>query len=148
LRRLDLVDVLRRKVLVQRVPLLGICLGMQLLTESSEEGEDEGLAVIPAVTVRFAATAQARITVPHMGWNTLTINRDNPILPRDDQGYRFYFVHSYHVMCREQADVIATAHHGTEFVAAYQRQNVFGVQFHPEKSHRFGMALLQRFSSV
>jgi imidazole glycerol-phosphate synthase subunit HisH len=85
------------------------------------------------------------LKIPHMAWSDLAITRDNPLLPQSSGLQRFYFVHSYHVVCDEAADVIARADYGGPFTAAFARENLLGVQFHPEKSHRFGMALLQRF---
>ncbi len=126
-------------------PVLGICLGMQLLARRSEEGKLPGLGWIEADVRRFQLPPESGLKVPHMGWSELTITRDNPILPPDAGLQRYYCVHSYHVCCDDPRDVIATASYGVDFVAAVQRDNLLGVQFHPEKSHRFGMALLQRF---
>lgn len=128
------------------VPILGVCLGMQLLACKSEEGVEEGLALIDAECRRFAFQADLSLRVPHVGWNEPSVKRANPLLPSDDDRPRFYFTHSYHLICRDNEDVVATAHYGYEFPAIVARRNVFGVQFHPEKSHRFGMALLQRFA--
>lgn len=129
----------------RKVPLIGICLGMQILCKTSEEGRLPGLSWIDADVLRFCQDGPGGLRVPHMGWNTLKICRDNPLIPPANEEYRFYFVHSYRVTCHRREDVIAVADHGGEFVAAFQRENIFGVQFHPEKSHRFGMALLKRF---
>jgi glutamine amidotransferase len=127
------------------VPVLGICLGMQLLCRGSEEGVLPGLGWVEADVKQFRIEPSLGLKVPHMGWCELAIARDNPLLPANDGLQRFYFVHSYHVVCDREADVLATARYGYPFVAAFARDNLFGVQFHPEKSHRFGMALLQRF---
>jgi glutamine amidotransferase len=129
----------------RKVPLIGICLGMQILCKTSEEGRLPGLGWMDADVLRFRQDRPGGLRVPHMGWNTLKICRDNPLIPPTNEEYRFYFVHSYRVLCHRSEDVIAVADHGEEFVAAFQRENIFGVQFHPEKSHRFGMALLKRF---
>lgn len=129
----------------RKVPLIGICLGMQILCKTSEEGKLPGLGWIDADVRRFCQDPQGGLRVPHMGWNTLRICRDNPLIPTTDEEQRFYFVHSYRVVCHQWEDVIAVADYGGEFVAAFQKENIFGVQFHPEKSHRFGMALLKRF---
>lgn len=137
-----LVGVLRRAS-VQGKPILGICLGMQLMCSSSEEGELPGLGWIEADVVRFKPT-DASIKIPHMGWNTVALARDNPLLDGEEE-QRFYFVHSYHVVCRDPEDVLARTTHGYEFHAAFRRVHMFGVQFHPEKSHRFGRTLMQRF---
>lgn len=142
-----LVPTLARRVLDEGVPLLGICLGLQMLTRGSEEGSCPGLAWLPARTVRFSFDAPQLKTlkVPHMGWNTVqgTVANSWPSL-RDNP--RFYFVHSYHVECDSERDVLATAHYGYEFAVAVRRGSVAGVQFHPEKSHRFGMAILRDFA--
>jgi len=131
------------------IPLLGICLGMQLLTRGSEEGSEEGLGWIDARTVRFEfAPEHGKLRIPHMGWNTVERCAASPLtdaLPRES---RFYFVHSYYVKCANPDDVILNSTYGVKFVAAFQHDNIFGVQFHPEKSHRFGLSLLARFCSL
>jgi glutamine amidotransferase len=127
-------------------PLLGICLGMQLLCRGSEEGSLPGLGIIPADVVRLEA-GNDRVRIPHMGWNIATPVRDNPLVP-DDGEQRFYFTHSYRVRCDDDEDVWATTDYGTVFPSAIGRGNVMGVQFHPEKSHRFGKALLERFVAL
>jgi imidazole glycerol-phosphate synthase subunit HisH len=144
LRSRGLLGVLRQRVLMDGVPVLGICLGMQLLTEGSEEGGLDGLGWIPGRTVRFRFEDGHKLKVPHIGWNYVRSAGTNPLVNDADRA-RFYFVHGYHVVCRDEADVAATARYGFEFACAVQRENVFGVQFHPEKSHRFGMTLLDRF---
>ena len=136
-------EVLDHKALVERVPILGVCLGMQLLTRSSEEGALPGLGWIPGVTSRFPK--QEGLKVPHMGWNVVSVPQANPLLPACTEEQRFYFVHSYKVVPDDPTISIGTANHGGEFCAAFQQGNVFGVQFHPEKSHRFGMELMRRF---
>ncbi len=146
--KLDLITTLNRKVLIDKVPILGICLGMQLMTYRSDEGCHNGLGWLNAITVKFKfdipKTTMRKI--PHMGWNTVSIMQNNPILSGERQ--RFYFVHSYHVVCEDKEDVLATCNYGHDFVAAFGHGNIFGVQFHPEKSHRFGMALMRRFLEV
>jgi glutamine amidotransferase len=127
------------------VPVLGICLGMQLLCRGSEEGKLPGLSWMAADVRQFRIDPSAGLKVPHMGWSELQIRRDNALLPPGSGLQRFYFVHSYHVVCDREEDVLATAEYGYPFVAAFARDNLYGVQFHPEKSHRFGMALLARF---
>lgn len=138
-------ESLESAALIRKVPLIGICLGMQILCKTSEEGQLPGLGWIDADVVRFRQDLTGGLRVPHMGWNTVKICRDNPLIPPMDEEQRFYFVHSYKVVCNQMENVIAVADHGGEFVAAFQRENIFGVQFHPEKSHRFGMTLLKRF---
>lgn len=126
--------------------VLGICLGMQLLGRGSEEGSSQGLGLI-AANVRRIAPGEPNLRVPHMGWNIVLPTRDNALLPSEGE-QRFYFVHSYQMVCDEAEDVIATTSYGGEIVSAVQRGNVWGVQFHPEKSHRFGKALLERFAAI
>jgi glutamine amidotransferase len=146
LHRAGLVTVLNDKVVARKTPLLGICLGMQLLSRRSEEGSLPGLGWIAADTVRFPAEIDGvRLTVPHMGWNTITVTQPAALLGQVGPDPRFYFVHSYHVRCEREADVAATAHHGITFHAAVASGNIVGTQFHPEKSHKFGLALLRSF---
>ena len=140
-----LLPPLNSVALEAHIPVLGICLGMQLMCCWSDEGVLPGLAWIDAEVLRFSAYETSGLRVPHMGWNTLRVVRENPLLSSDDVDERFYFVHSYRVICRDPGDPIAVTQYGEEFVAAFQRQNLFGVQFHPEKSHRFGMQLMRRF---
>lgn len=138
-------SVLDEQVLVKKKPILGICLGMQLLTRSSEEGKLPGLSWIPAKTKHFPSLPGLR--VPHMGWNQVFHNNWSKLtfeLPKDN---RFYFVHSYFVQTESQEHSILKCHYGIDFDAAIQKDNIFGVQFHPEKSHRFGMQLLKNFAN-
>lgn len=152
LRERGLLDVLNHQVLEEKVPVLGICLGMQLLSGGSEEGESTGLGWIPARTVRFTVDSPAGdeppLRVPHMGWADTTPTRPGGLFEGLEEEARFYFVHSYHVVPEEESAVLARAHHGHEFVAAVEHENVRGVQFHPEKSHRFGMKLLENFAAL
>lgn len=127
-----------------RVPVLGICLGMQLMCRASDEGRSPGLGWFEAEARRIAPPPDSGLKVPHMGWNTVECVRPTPLLS-EGEPQRFYFVHAYHVVCRETADVSAVTDHGGEIVAAIHRDNIFGVQFHPEKSHRFGLSVFQRF---
>jgi imidazole glycerol-phosphate synthase subunit HisH len=128
-------------------PLLGICVGMQMLTQGSEEGVLPGLGLVAAHTRRFAPAAGLRI--PHMGWDTLRWRLPQHPLARDlNDDSRFYFVHSYYVSCAAQENSLASCTYGVEFSAAIVRDNVAGVQFHPEKSHRFGLQLLKNFASL
>jgi glutamine amidotransferase len=140
-----IVEPLRSRVLGERVPILGICLGVQLLGQGSAEGKRPGLGLVDSRCERLPADASAGIRVPHMGWNHIEPVRDDPILLGLDANARFYFVHSFHVVCADHADVLATAHYGIDFTAMIRRDNIYGAQFHPEKSHRFGMRLLQNF---
>ena len=137
--------VLHEFAIKQQRPILGICLGMQLMCAGSEEGVLPGLGWIEAVVRRFQLPPGSPLKVPHMGWNTIKVRRPNPLLSSEDGEQRFYFVHSYHAVCSDEHDVIATTWHGADVTVAFARGNVMGVQFHPEKSHRFGLALMRRF---
>lgn len=136
---------LNQAALERKCPVLGICLGMQLLCNSSEEGTLPGLRWIDAEVKRFRFPADSTLKIPHMGWNTVKVAKPNPLIRSDEGEQRFYFVHSYHVNCRHAEDVLATTVHGYDVTAAISRGNIMGVQFHPEKSHRFGLALMRRF---
>lgn len=142
---LGFVEILKQRVLEDRVPILGICLGMQLLGRHSEEGDAEGLGFVNARFERIVSPPGSDLKVPHMGWNAVRVKRESPPLSLEDDASRFYFVHSYKAVCEDEADVIATCDYGDEFCCAYGRDNIYGVQFHPEKSHRFGMRLMRRF---
>lgn len=143
----SLLEPLNEAVLGQRKPILGICLGMQLMTRSSEEGQTSGLGWIDADVIRFNISGSG-LRVPHMGWNQVRHDRPSPLFDGLGAQTRFYFVHSFHVCCRNRDDVVTTTAHGLEFVSSFQHDNIFGVQFHPEKSHKFGMKLLQNFCGV
>lgn len=144
--RSELRRILDRKALEERIPILGLCLGMQLLTRSSEEGRLPGLGWIAAKTTRFLA--KSGLKVPHMGWNVVTPSRRSPLTEDLPDESRFYFVHSYCVRVEDEADSILKTVYGVDFDAGIQRSNIFGVQFHPEKSHRFGMKLLSNFARL
>jgi len=131
-----------------RVPLLGICLGMQLLCRGSEEGSLPGLGWIDADVRKLDVAGDARLKLPHMGWSETAATRESAILPDDGEERRFYYVHKYRVVCDRAGDEIATAVYGGRFTAAVHRDNIYGVQFHPEKSHRFGKELLGRFGQL
>ena len=121
---------------------------MQLLGLQSAEGVRQGLGLIDARCERFQPDSAARLRVPHMGWNHLESVRQSPILNGIDASARFYFVHSYHVVCSNPGDVLATVNYGIRFTAMIQRGHIYGAQFHPEKSHRFGMRILQNFAGL
>jgi glutamine amidotransferase len=146
LKNASFFKILESEVLEKKKPILGICLGMQLLTNSSEEGNEKGLGWIDANTVKFDLKDKS-LSVPHMGWNLVKpINTDTLFFDLNDS--RFYFVHSYHVLCKKKEDILATAHYGEEFTCSICNNNIYGVQFHPEKSHKFGMQLLRNFGEL
>lgn len=142
-----LFDTLEEAVIGRGKPVLGVCVGMQMLASSSEEGEEPGLGWIDAdvAKIRFPEGAE-RGVLPHMGWSTVTPKPDEPLLDGLDDSLGFYFLHSYQVVCNDPTDVIATADYATPFHCAVRRNNVHGVQFHPEKSHRNGIRLLKNFA--
>jgi glutamine amidotransferase len=146
LAELNLIDLLNDKALNQKTPTLGVCLGMQLLTRKSQEGVLPGLGWIAGETVRFHFDSQhAHLKIPHMGWNTITLEKPGALFAGLDATARFYFVHSYHIVCERADDVVTTTEYGYAFVSALERDNIFGAQFHPEKSHKFGMRVLKNF---
>lgn len=143
---LGLSDVLRKKALEDNVPFLGICLGMQLLVDGSEEGVAKGLGLIPGRAIRFKK--DATLKVPHMGWNSVEITKETPLTKGLDPSSRFYFVHSYFVEAECPNHVMMRCTYGRTFDAGLCRNNIFGAQFHPEKSHKFGMSLLKKFAEI
>ena len=144
LREKGFETILKQKAHIDKIPFMGICLGMQMLGDSSEEGADPGLGLIPGRVVKFSNTKDVK--VPHMGWNLVDFKPDNEInrnLPADS---RFYFVHSYYFVPECGGDILMkTNYGGSSFVSGVKRGNVIGFQFHPEKSHKFGMQLFRNF---
>lgn len=145
LHTMKLFSVLKDLIKNKRIPTLGICLGMQLLTEKSEEGKLKGFGLIKAETRKFSLSKGLK--VPHMGWNNIKILKKHPLIDGLDSNARFYFVHSYHVVLKDKKDGLMTTNYGEDFISAFAKGNIMGVQFHPEKSHRFGMELLKNFGS-
>lgn len=150
LKEFNLISLLDYKVKEAKTPILGICLGMQLLSKRSEEGGIEpGLGWINASTIKFQfAQTDKIIRIPHMGWNQISITKKSKLFQEMYQEPRFYFVHSYHVVCDNDSDVLATSEYGFDVTAAIERDNIYGAQFHPEKSHKFGKKLLENFSNL
>ncbi len=146
LERSGLIPVLNQKALVEKVPVLGICLGMQMLTRRSDEGQMKGLGWIDAETLKFNPAPELKLKVPHMGWDYIHVNRKNPLL--DQERNRYYFVHSYYVKCLDESQSLATCKFGIDFTCAVNKDNIFGTQFHPEKSLRFGMKVLENFAKL
>lgn len=140
-----LIPILNEAVIERKTPFLGICLGMQLMSRGSEEGVKRGLGWLAADTVRFKFPL-SDLRVPHMGWNTVNRARDSFLTRAMPDDARFYFVHSFHVRFEDPGDVALVANYGGAVVAAASRGNVAGTQFHPEKSHKFGLALLKAFA--
>lgn len=140
-------ELLDELALRRRIPVLGICLGMQLLCRRSEEGVADGLGWVEADVRRIDTGGDPRLKIPHMGWAAVEPVRPNPLIPDDDGPQRFYHVHSYRAVCDDAADEIARVTYGRPFTSAVQKDNILGVQFHPEKSHKFGMALMRRFAT-
>lgn len=140
-------EVLDQKVLVEETPILGICLGMQLLTNSSEEGVEIGLGYINASAKKFIFKDN-NMKVPHMGWNLVHKSTKSKLTDGFNQESKFYFVHSYYVKVENQENSILKTNYGLEFDSAIQNKNVYGAQFHPEKSHKFGIRLLDNFSKI
>jgi len=138
-------QLLDRLVLAERRPILGICLGAQLMTGHSEEGDVDGLGWVDAVTVRFEEAAMNGLKIPNMGWREINRCGESPLWADLPAESRFYFVHSYHFRFTQPAEVTATAVYGYEYACAFRKDNIFGTQFHPEKSHKFGMKVLENF---
>ncbi len=148
LREYGLIDVLNRLALIEKKPILGICLGMQLLTRKSEEGMVDGLGWIDAETERFSLGDHIKLRVPHMGWNSLEKKKESILLEDLNPEDLFYFVHSYHVKCQKTEDILTTTNYGITFVSTIEKENIFGTQFHPEKSHKSGIKLLKNFITM
>jgi imidazole glycerol-phosphate synthase subunit HisH len=142
-----LIPLLNQKVLEEKVPTLGICLGMQMLTKNSEEGVEKGLGWIDATTIKFSLDPTLKLKVPHMGWNYINVSYQNPLIDIVAK-HRFYFVHSYFVRCEDEKQSLATCNFGGDFTCMVNKDNIFGAQFHPEKSLKFGMKLLENFSKI
>lgn len=145
LRDLDYVEILNKRVLEEKIPVLGICLGMQLLAMSSEEGDSQGLGWIDASIRKFEIEDQLRWKVPQMGWNSIKIQRENILLDNVKQGEIFYFVHSFYMSCNDKKDILAKTNYSGDFISIVQKNNIYGTQFHPEKSHDQGLDLISNF---
>lgn len=146
LKELELIELLNKKVLVERTPILGVCLGVQLMTKSSQEGILPGLGWFDAETVRFDfKELLGKYPLPNMGWHDVHLKKDSPLYENMPQDSRFYFVHNFHLKANNKKDISLTANYGYEYVVGLEHENILGVQFHPEKSHKFGMRLYQNF---
>ena len=141
-----LLNVLNRRVIKEGIPILGICLGAQLFANKSEEGNLSGLGWIDAKVIKLDQSSYPLLKVPHMRWNSVIVKKSCNLFRGIKSDARFYFVHSYHIICKNYADIITTTVYGNEFVSSIQKENIMGVQFHPEKSHKFGLEVLKNFA--
>ena len=139
------LNILEQKVLKEFTPILGICLGMQLFAKYSEEGNTNGLGWIDADIVRFNVENKLKWKIPHMGWNSIKIKKKSIIFDGILQDELFYFVHSFHMLCSEKKDILSTTEYSYEFTSSIHRNNIYGTQFHPEKSHDKGLKILNNF---
>ena len=147
--KLDISQLLTTQVLEEKKPILGICLGMQLMCRHSEEGDVPGLSLIDAKVLKFDSLHNEELKIPHMGWNEVNLlNDQSQIFKESLQGSRFYFVHSYYVKCNDMVDVLTKTDYGLNFDSSFERGNIFGVQFHPEKSHSYGINLFKNFLRI
>lgn len=144
-------DTLDELVLVNRIPVIGICVGMQMMAESSEEGLLAGLGWIPGIVQKFSHLDEAmrlKFPLPHMGWNNIVPIKKDPLTDGFDDEKRFYFLHSYYFRCADNDNILSTASYGIEYACMINRQNIYGIQCHPEKSHHNGVKLLSNFASL
>lgn len=143
-------EPLQDLVLGSKIPLLGVCVGMQMLADGSDEGNLPGLGWIPGRVKEFAKNSESsKLSLPHMGWNVLHPKKNNLLFSGLDSNFlQFYFLHSYYFDTKEKEDILATTHYGIDFASVVSRQNIYGVQFHPEKSHKWGEQLLKNFSKI
>jgi glutamine amidotransferase len=149
LERSGMRKILDKMALDRKVPILGVCVGMQMLASSSEEGKLPGLGWIDAEVKRFdPASFTSFACVPHMGWNDVNVIKPNGLFSKPGPAGRFYFLHSYYIHCRRKEDIIAVTDYSGEFVSAVNSGNIYGVQFHPEKSHGWGIRLLDNFAKL
>ena len=147
LSEMNLVNPIKEAVISNQTPILGICLGMQLLGTGSSEGDLVGLSLVPAKSISLK-TLGSSLKVPNMGWSEIHPSNKTQLFASEDNFYRFYFAHSYFVQCSNKEDIAATINFGHEICVAIEKNNIFGVQFHPEKSHSSGLKLLQRFAEI
>lgn len=148
IRTLGLQEILNEEVIRNKTPILGICLGMQLLAKKGfEGGETEGLGWIEGEVVRLQPT-ETNTKIPHIGWNEINIVRDSLLIDGIADKKDFYFAHSYHFACKKEEDIVAWTPYCGRFVSIIAKDNIFGVQFHPEKSQRFGLQLLRNFLTL
>ena len=148
LNNLGLIDTLNKFALVDNKPILGICLGMQIMTSHSEEGNCEGLKWFDADVVKFKITDNLKYKVPHMGWNNLILKKNSLLMKDVTENDEFYFVHSFYVMPNNQTDILNETIYESPFCSAIEKDNIFGVQYHPEKSHDSGEKVIRNFLNM
>jgi len=142
----SLVSVLNQKVITEKTPVLGICLGMQLMTNKSEEGEKKGLGWVDVDFEKFKfQEGEKQFKTPHMSWNFIMSQKESKLLSSMPGKPRFYFVHSYFAKTNAPETTLTTTYYGVEFISSFEKENIIGVQFHPEKSHKYGMQLMKNF---
>lgn len=144
LNEVGLIAPIKKLAIQEKKPILGICLGMQMLGRKSEEGNLKGLELIPFDNIKFKFSNN-NLKIPHMGWDVVNLKKNNNLIKGISTIQRYYFVHSYHALCDDPDNVLMTCDYGYNFAAAVVKNNIYGVQFHPEKSHDFGMRLLKNF---
>lgn len=148
LKKLDLLGALNEAVLDKKIPVLGICLGMQLMAKNSEEGDVDGLGWFDASVTRIKVSDSIKFKIPHTGWNSIEINKPSTLMQNLSKYSEFYFVHAYHMECNDSKDILNTTQYDNSFVSAIEKENIFGVQYHPEKSHQNGNQLIKNFVNL
>ena len=141
-------EILNEKVLEQKTPILGICLGMQLMAKYSEEGNIDGLGWFDATIAKFRIENKLKYKVPHMGWNDAVLNKESFLFKDLPKESLYYFVHSYHIKCNNPEDILTTTQYEYSFTSSIQRDNIYGTQFHPEKSHEWGEIIYKNFVNI
>jgi len=136
---------LEKRVIEDKIPILGICLGMQLFSKTSEEGNSKGLGWINADTRKFKFNNSINLKIPHVGWNNLAFKKKTELFREIPKDKKFYFTHSYHLVCNDEKDILSYTDYGYSFVSTINKDNIFGTQFHPEKSHKMGFRVILNF---
>ena len=145
LRKSGLIEAMEKAVMIDRKPILGICLGMEVMAKTSEEGSAAGLGWFNAKAVRFKSSDKLKYKVPHIGWNQVRVKKDSPLMKKIPDSAEFYFIHSYYLNLEDESDLLNETNYEVKFPAAIAKDNIFGVQYHPEKSHKVGQQLLENF---
>jgi imidazole glycerol-phosphate synthase subunit HisH len=141
-------SLLNEKVLIEKIPILGICLGMQLMATFSEEGHVVGLGWFDAKVVKFKISDQLKYKIPHVGWNNTKLNKNSKLFLNVSENAMYYFVHSYHFICNKKEDILATTKYENPFISSINKNNIYGTQFHPEKSHLWGEVIIKNFIAI